>query len=297
MSNFIQRFYGKSPFLKSIYHSKLLSHVLKPLGHTIMYIDFKGKALMEYMSTVPRSFGIDDNKFLPLKRYKNMYKGKRCFILCTGPSLTLEDIESLRDEYVFGMNSICLIHDKTNWKPDFFAIQDPAVYDKVQDTLLKTDNGQVFVPSGFAKRYCIPSDWVKFPICGSYHLYEAKYGTRYFAKFSDDCYIRVYDGYSITYSIMQLAVYMGFEEIYLLGADCSYLGEKQHFIEHGHYASSASSATERLFASYGEAKRYAENNGKKIFNATRGGKLELFPRVQLEDVLANQQKNKKESLR
>ena len=129
-------------------------------------------------------------------------------------------------------------------------------------------------------------------MCGSYHIYEMRYQTRYFAKFSSDCYIKVYDGYSITYSIMQLAMYMGFDEIYLLGADCSYLGEKQHFIEHGINDPSFRTATERLFASYGEAKKYADTHGIKIFNATRGGLLEIFPRVNLEDVIKNNEKNK-----
>ncbi len=33
-------------------------------------------------------------------------------------------------------------------------------------------------------------------------------------------------------------------------------------------------------------KKYADRHGIKIYNATRGGNLEVFPRVQLEDVLA-----------
>ncbi|MPN15362.1 hypothetical protein SDC9_162693 [bioreactor metagenome] len=78
---------------------------------------------------------------------------------------------------------------------------------------------------------------------------------------------------------------MGFKEIYLLGADCSFLGTKQHFIEHGHYDNDIGSAAERNITSYAEAKNYADQHNIKIFNATRGGKLEIFPRVSLEQIL------------
>ncbi len=34
-------------------------------------------------------------------------------------------------------------------------------------------------------------------------------------------------------------------------------------------------------------KKYADKNGVKIFNATRGGMLEVFERVDLDDMFAN----------
>ena len=118
------------------------------------------------------------------------------------------------------------------------------------------------------------------------------YPKRFFAKYSNDCYVRVYDGFSITYSIIQLATYMGFDEIYLLGADCTYMGKQHHFIETGVVDPGYKEASDRLFASYGEAKRYAEANGIKIYNATRGGCLELFERVDLDEIVVNNRKNK-----
>lgn len=248
--------------------------------------------IIEYLNALIRYFGYIDKSYLPLREIKGKFSGKRCIIANTGPSLTIEDLELLKNEYVFGMNSICLIHDKTDWKPDFFGIQDIHVFDKLKDSLFSTDNGLVFVPNGLKKLYNLPSNWISYPMCGSYHIYEMIYGPKYFAKFSDDCYVKVYDGYSISYSLLQLSIYLGFDEIYLLGADCSYLGQQQHFIETGHYDPGFKEASARLFASYGEANKYAQAHDIKIFNATRGGLLELFPRVNLEDVLNKKEKNK-----
>lgn len=259
------------------------------------YVKFKFNAFREWLSTVPRRLGYRDPKFEKLRALKDAYKGKRCFIACTGPSLTIEDLESLKDEYVFGMNSICMIHDKTNWKPDFFAIQDVNVYKKIESTILNTDNGLCMAPYGLKKIFNTPDDWVYFPMCGSYHLFELQYQNKFFSRFSSNPYVTVYDGYSITYSIMQLAIYMGFKEIYLIGCDCNYMGQQQHFIEHGHMEKKAEQATDKLTSAYMQAKISSDKLGVKIYNSTRGGLLEVYPRKTIEEVLSKQEMNKRQN--
>lgn len=290
----IQKVYASSRVFEWIYQKSFLTSFLHKLKQCYLFIHYKNEARLDSKESKLRRKGKVDKRFAELKNYKDRYKGKRCFITCTGPSLTIQDLELLKNEYVFGMNSICLIHDKTDWKPDFYGIQDVEVFDKIKQTLLKTDNGQVFAPYFYKEHRNTPNDWVYFHISGAYHLYDRYYKGHYYSKFSDDCYVTVFDGFTITYSIMQLAVYMGFDEIYLLGADCSYLGKQQHFIETGHRTADFDAITvpERLTSSYIEAKKYADQHGIKIFNATRGGYLEVYDRVKLEDVIARNEKNK-----
>lgn len=287
-----KNFIDCNPFFYKVYHESFLAVPLHKVKQFGIYIKYKSRAIKQYLQTIPRVMGVNDRRFMPLKAYKDIYKGKRVFITCTGPSLTIEDLEKLKDEYVFGMNSICLIHDKTDWKPDFFGCQDSLVFEKIKETMFSTDNGQIFLPYSYKLKYNTPDNITYFHMSGAYHLYEMIYGPNYFAKFSDDCYKTVYDGYTITYSIMQLAIYMGFDEIYLIGADHSYLGKAEHFIETGHHDPGIQYVADKMLSSYMVAKKYAEAHGIKIFNATRGGRLELFPRVVLEDVLAKQEKNK-----
>lgn len=284
--------YAKSPFLTKLYKQTFIGSILKIFVNLPYYIKYKFKSIIEYLSIIPRAIGVEDKRFMPLKELKQKYAGKRVFVTCTGPSLTIEDLELLKNEYVFGMNSIAKIHALTDWKPDFYAIQDVKVYKAISKELHNTDNGLVFAPLYFKKRLFAPSNWIYWPMLSSYHLYEMYRTHKYFARFSNDCYVKVYDGYTITYSILQLAIYMGFTEIYLLGCDCSYLGDKQHFIESGHYDPTYKEAANRMLVAYGEAKNKADNMGIKIYNATRGGELEVFPRVKLEDVLAVNINNK-----
>ena len=285
--------YSKSSFLKWLYKESIFSTLLRFIINIPYFIKWKSLMVWEYLCALPRGLGYNDRRFSALKNFKDKYKGKRLFITCTGPSLTIEDLEKLSGEYVFGMNTICMIHDKTSWQPDFFGIQDEHVFDKIKDYVLNTDNGIVFVPEYLNKLFKLPSDFVLFPVSSAYNTFELTRTHKYFAKFSNNAYRTVFSGFSITYSIMQLAVYMGFDELYLIGADCSYLGQKQHFIEHGNYDPTVAHAAERLIAAYGAAKIFADKNNIRIYNATRGGCLEVFPRVVLEDVLSNNQKNKK----
>ena len=196
----------------------------------------------------------------------------------------MEDLESLKDEKTISMNSICKLYDETDWRPTYFAVQDNFVFRNMQDILRAHKEVPVFISDNIWRRFRREKEWIEFPTDTKYHSYDIL-RQKYYAKFSDDAYDIVYDGYSIAYSCIELAVYMGFKEIYLLGADCTYLGEKEHFVDSGVEDRSRKYATPKLIVGYEEVKKYADSHGIKVYNATRGGVLEVFPRVKLEDVL------------
>ena len=248
---------------------------------------FKKEEKKIQKSAKKRASGYIDERFLPIKELKDIHKGKRCFIIATGPSLTLNDLELLKNEITFGMNSIPKLYDKTSWRPTYFGIQDCNVYRNMEKIILKAYNktNNVFVSDVIAKNFTIPSNFHQFPYDSVYHDNQLEID-KYFAKFSDDCYSIVYDGYSITYSLIQLAIYMGFTEIYLLGTDCSYKrGAKNHFVDSGNDDKNEEKNHDKMIVGYQEAKKYADSHGIKIINCTRGGMLEVYPRKALEDVL------------
>lgn len=79
---------------------------------------------------------------------------------------------------------------------------------------------------------------------------------------------------------------MGFKEIYLLGVD--FTGADEHGGKYNHFYSekelTSVSYTDQVKNSYEKAKKYADEHGIKIYNATRGGKLEIFPRVDFDSL-------------
>lgn len=272
----LKSFLKKSTVVKKIYFSHMKLEMRKL------------NALLEKEKT-QRINGKEDLRYLPLLNTKDKYLNDRCFIVATGPSLSIDDLDLIKDEYCFSMNSICKLYDKTFWRPTFYGIQDRHVFLKLKDVAEKyfCDYRCTFVTdeiynmiSQFAKEKVI-----RFPHNVAYHRYDQEFGN-FYSRFSDNAYAMVYDGYSITYSLLQIAIYMGFKEIYLLGCDCNYqAGQKNHIVESGYIDKNAYLNHDKMMTGYIEAKKYADEHGIKIINCTRGGMLEVFPRMTLEEVL------------
>jgi hypothetical protein len=226
-------------------------------------------------------------KYEELKKMKNTHECERCFIIATGPSLTLDDIHLLRDEYTIAMNNICMLYNKTDWRPNLYGIQDYEVYNRLEKTLLENPKG-VFVSQIIAEKKKSAEAFAQFPLNTYYLQYDYRYTDKLPIKFSDNAYKVVYDAYSITFSLMQIAIYMGFKEIYLLGADCNQgVGQKNHFIENGHEEAKEKliTAAYRNIYAHEHIKKFCESKGVKVFNATRGGMLEVYERVNLDDMV------------
>ena len=91
--------------------------------------------------------------------------------------------------------------------------------------------------------------------------------------------------------MIQIAIYMGFKEIYLMGVDCNYtVGTSNHFVEAGNTIPDEDirTAYKRLLCGYKEVKKYLKKHRDiKVYNATRGGMLEIFPRVDIDKIIKN----------
>ena len=78
---------------------------------------------------------------------------------------------------------------------------------------------------------------------------------------------------------------MGFKDIYIIGADCNYNPAQMHFIEtpgiddKQRKAKNLSQSVALSIEGYKAAKEFAKRHHVNIYNATRGGKLEVFERV------------------
>lgn len=225
-----------------------------------------------------------------LKRLKGIHKGKRCFIIGNGPSLKVDDLEKLDNEISFACNGIYYIFDKSTWRPDYYCVQDYEViidnYKKINEVEVKRER---FIGWASIRLFDIINDFVFYNL-DSKEFYPNK------PNFSEDPVECICDGYTITYSCIQLAVYMGFSEIILLGVDHNYAIEmdingriirndsiKDHFDDRDSVYNSIP-ALFKTTVSYEKAKEICDLHSVKIFNATRGGKLEVFPRVDFDSL-------------
>jgi hypothetical protein len=232
------------------------------------------------------------SRYKRLKQFKNKHSNKRCFIVASGPSLVLDDVNLLKGEICFGMNSIYKLFDKTNWRPNYYGVVDVNVFERIKDELTNIKLNCAFYPDKYI-------DWKKedgfaVPLKQGigYNAFVRKIVPKRFwtTSISTDISKLVYEGSSVVHFLMQIVFYMGFKEVYLLGTDCNYFGDAKHsslvnYKGANNLANSPEDIYNGLMDDYQLAFEYANKNGIKIFNASRGGMLEIFPRVQLEQVL------------
>lgn len=224
-------------------------------------------------------------EYTRLKRFKNIHKGKRLFIVATGPSLTIEDVNMLKDEYTFSMNSCYKLFDKTTWRPTYYAIFDQRVFQLLRNDLFKQTFNCAFCPS--LNFYWNAPFVNKIPIAWDWKYLLKEYATFIDHGFSCDISKKIYSGTNVVYVIIQIAAYMGFSEIYILGADCT-MGSHSKAVEYKGGESRKENAVipnEHVLYDYKLLKKNADKLGIKVFNVTRGGALEIFPRVKLENII------------
>lgn len=241
--------------------------------------------------------GYDRKKILTLK---DKFKGKRCFIVGNGPSLNKMDLIKLNNEYSFAVNGIFYKTDEMGYKPTFYVVEDSAVMKDNTKRINEYECDYKFFPSIYKPKIKNRKNTYFFNMNRSF--YESKSPYYETPRFSKDCENRIYVGQSVTIDNLQLAYYMGFTEVYLIGMDFNYdipksadvsghvivsnEDDPNHF--HPEYFGKGKTwhdpKLHNVLKSYEMAKLMFEQSGRKIYNATAGGKLELFERVNFEDL-------------
>lgn len=230
-----------------------------------------------------------------IEPYKNRYQGKRCFIVATGPSLRKEDLETLaaHGELCISMNMIYKIFSQTDWRPDFFVADDWRMMCDHSECLDYMEHVPCFMGDSY-EPFCKEKHGEHVMIYHSGMSYVGssydgkKWSCKGFMPFSEDFAQIAYVSGTVTYVAMQLAVYLGCKEIYLLGTDAS--GLHQSYQKYGHFYEEkkllATCYSGQVYASYLSARKYAKEHGIRIYNASRGGELEVFERVDFDQLFS-----------
>ena len=272
-----------SPFLNVLFQPVIFLHrAARWLRGVVQYeIWFRIKAFFRKLR-----LGTSYQKYEPMKLYQNRHKGQRCFIVATGPSQSIEDINKLKGEITFSVNSIYTCFSDTDWRPTYYCVQDRVVYEKNCKGIDELKAAQRFISDSIPQAY--RKGDILYPTNERFH--HCFNGYKFRIRFSDDSSKVVFAANTIVYSAIQLAVYMGFSEIYLTGCDCNYTSPKKHFNHDTNEKIESKIKLDEIgnlmLASYRAAKKYTDTHPVKIYNATRGGKLEIFPRVNLDDVVS-----------
>jgi len=236
-----------------------------------------------------------------LAALRDIHRGRRAFLIGMGPSLEIRDLDRLKDEITFSCNKIYLAFDETSWRPSYHTVTDILVAQNNCEVIRALDLGTKVFSRSVRPHFRGAKDviWLReftHPISDE----GIGFG------FSTNVLEGVYGGYTVLFTILQLAFFMGIRLIYLIGVDFHFdvpkstgrqclhgeilesSGEVNHF--HRGYRTPQETWTmprldlqRRAFIC---AREVVSSHGGRIINASRQTALDVFPRADLDAVLS-----------
>jgi len=144
-----------------------------------------------------------------------------------------------------------------------------------------------FLSYKFAHGLVSPSDRVFYVYTGSTHTFTRKITEM------------IWDGATVTFVAMQIAYYMGFKRVFLIGVDHNFKasgdpsekqflsGEDQNHFDPNYFGNREWQLPnlEASELAYQLARYFFNKEGRGIYDATDNGKLQVFPKMRYEEVL------------
>ena len=216
-----------------------------------------------------------------MQGFQNRHAGQRCFLIGNGPSLRNTDMSLLRNEVTFGMNRIYLAFDDIGFETSYYVAVNELVMEQFAQDIYRLSMPKFLYWPG---RKWIPMDE---------HTMFVRFGAPQ-TLFEPDIRRRLGPGATVTYIAMQIAYFMGFSEVILIGVDHSFQtkgdphqqvisqGDDPNHFDPRYFGKGIKwqlPDLETSEAAYRVAKERFEAAGREIVDATVGGNLEVFSKV------------------
>lgn len=240
----------------------------------------------------------------PNRELCNRHVGERCFILATGPSISKQDLSLLEGELCISVANFFVHPEFARIRPRYHCVAPlhPPFTD--EDGIrwfrsMEPHMGHTTLVLSYSDKRLVDKN-------GLFAGREVRY-VRFGADWTDisknglDLSRLVPGPQSVSIMALMVALYIGCSEIYLLGVDHTSFNpntgkyDYRHFYDRGANRLGELSPPEdlewqflsgwRLWSQYKALRSVALTNSVAIYNATAGGILDVFPRVNLEVVL------------
>lgn len=263
-----------------MFFKELIKDVIKPVLH------YKYRKEFYYWKIKYRN---------QLLTFKDIHVGEDCFIIGNGPSLKNMNLNLLDGYNTFVLNKAHLLKDLYDFRFSYHVCVDDIILEQIHEII---ESGRLECPSFISHLH------LKSPLKNEPHINRLYTDAAW--SFYRDISLPICIGYTVTYVAMQIAYYMGFKRIFLIGVDHNWAianepnsinklenNDINHF--HPDYFKGQnwhSPDKDGNEASYALAKHFFHSDGRDIFDATINGKLNIFHKISFEDALQMAQKSK-----
>lgn len=246
-------------------------------------------ALKVRMSEIPHSYAwnfqlqAQVNKEY-IRNFHNIHEGERCFIVANGPSLLKTNLDLLENEITIGMNRIYLNFEKSSFRPSYYVAMNELILEQFPNEI-----SQLTMPKflNWNRR-----SFFGFPDANMVFL-KSKMVIN--DTFQYDLTHPLVVGASVTFVALQIAFYMGFEKVVLIGLDHNYaekgtpnktetrISEQDSSHFHANYFPKGVKwqlpDLQRSEVDFEIARKVFQSNGREILDATIDGKCQVFEKI------------------
>jgi Protein of unknown function DUF115 len=213
--------------------------------------------------------------------------GKTCVVIGNGPSLRDVDFSLLKGVDTFGLNRIYLMRDQNGFVPTWHVVVNDILLEQFSAEI-QTVESVLFIPVRHRWRFSRSSDIHAFKV-------------RFDDTLATDITRGVAVGGTVTNVALQLAYYLGYQKVILLGVDHRYVNDGRpneeltsqsddpnHFAPNyfGKGVRWNAPDLERSEIGFLQAKHMFEESGRRIVDCTINGALEIFPKSDLKRELS-----------
>ena len=230
-----------------------------------------------------------DNR-MRLADYRDIHLGQRCFVMANGPSLGNMDLRALAGEFTFSMNRAYILYPQWGFTPSYYVCINELVLEQFADDISRLEMPR-FV--NFNRRHCFAGKRDE-------PMY-LRVGLGLQDRFCGDVTGTMSSGGTVTFASLQLAYFMGFKEVVLVGLDHSFVEKgvpnstevRQQARDESHchpdyFPQGIKWQLPDLYRSelaYATARRAFEADGRRIIDATVNGNCAVFEKVDFSQFL------------
>lgn len=213
-----------------------------------------------------------------ISNLKNQYKGERLVLIANGPSLKDMDLSVLKNQYTMCMNRFYIYFDKIDFIPNFLVCVEDTVLTQFSEDFNNLNMDYKFV------------NWRQHNNITNAHYLKESYALNPF--FQTDLTKPTHFGGTVTFACLQLAYFLGFEEVVIIGMDHSFKEKgRASTVEIRNYDKDESHFDPNYFPKgmkwvlpdleksekgYKIANEFYKANNRKIYDATVNGKCTIF---------------------
>ena len=221
-----------------------------------------------------------------LHRFRDCHRGERLVLVCNGPSLNQTDFSLIRREVSMGLNKIFLGFRRFLFYPRYYVAINRRVIEQSADPISQLNCVRFLKDMGSAN---------PLPESALTYLLHSRPEERFHPDVCDG----FFEGHTVTFAALQLAFFMGFATVLIVGMDHRYsfegLPNEPHELKgpdpnhfdpvyfSGHTWDNPDLSNSERF--YAMARSAFEADGRRILDCTVGGACQVFEKGRLEEVL------------